>query len=401
MITVDEHLARVLVDVRPLEPESVRVDLAYGRMLATDVVCVHPSPPFDNSAMDGYAVRRGDLLEATPGSLSELRVVGEVAAGSADDPLIESGSTVRIMTGAPVPTDADAVVPIERTAEADWAADRVTVTTAPRPGANIRRRGEDLAVGDLVLSAGRVMTPYDVAAAVSSGVERVEVRARARVAVIATGDEVRPPGVALRRGSIHDSNSPLVCGLAAAAGADVVHRSRAGDLVGELDLALQKALRYAPHVVILTGGVSVGAHDPVTRLDLQFAKVAMQPGKPQAFGRLGGAAVFGLPGNPVGAAVSFDAFVLPLLRTLHGLPSESPTEVAVAETGWAKPPMRRQYMPVVARRVDGGLHVRPANDRGSGSHLIGRLARADGYAVIPAESAEVRVGDLVPVTLRP
>jgi molybdopterin molybdotransferase len=168
-----------------------------------------------------------------------------------------------------------------------------------------------------------------------------------------------------------------------------------------LRAAVKEALADRPDVIILTGGVGAGSHDPVRHLDLGFASVAMRPGAPQAFGRVCGAAVFGLPGNPVAAAVSFDVFVLPLLKVLQGLRPEPQTENAIAEAGWVSPHGRRQFAPVVTRRVEGRLHARPATDGGSGSHLIGRLARANGYAVVPEDVVKVSPGDRVKVRLRP
>jgi molybdopterin molybdotransferase len=400
-ITVEEHLARVLDGARALPSEPVPVECAYDRVLAADVVCVSPSPRFDNSAMDGYAVRQGDLSHAAAARPAVLAVTGEARAGSADAHVLRRGTAIRIMTGAPIPAGADAVVPVERTVESDWAATSVTFAAAPEQGANIRLTGEDLTRGETVLKAGTVMGPYEVAAAVAAGVARVRVRARPRVVVISTGDELRPPGATLPLGAIHDANGPLMHGLAAAAGALVVRACRAGDGEGMLHTALEEAVAGRPDVVILTGGVGAGSHDPVRHLDLGFASVAMRPGMPQAFGRVCGAAVFGLPGNPVAAAVSFDVFVLPFLKVLQGLRPEPETENAIAEAGWASPHGRRQFTPVVTRRVEGTLHVRPATDDGSGSHLIGRLARANGYAVVPEDVVKVSPGDRVTVRLRP
>jgi len=351
--------------------------------------------------MDGYAVRHGDLSTAAAARPAVLTVAGEARAGSSDAHVLRRGTAIRIMTGAPVPAGADAVVPIERTIEADWAATSVTFAAAPERGANIRLTGEDLRSGETVLKAGTAMGPYEVAAAVAAGASHVLVRARPRVAVITTGDELRPPGAILPRGAIHDANGPLMHGLAVAAGAVVVRVCRVGDAHGMLRDTLDDALSDRPDVVILTGGVGAGSHDRVKHLELGFASVAMRPGTPQAFGRVGGAAVFGLPGNPVAAAVSFDVFVLPFLKTLRGLRPEPETENAIAEAGWASPRGRRQFTPVVRRRVEGTLHVRPATDGGTGSHLIGRLAQANGYAVIPEETARVSPGDPVTVLLRP
>ncbi|UOE44274.1 molybdopterin molybdotransferase MoeA [Agromyces larvae] len=401
MITVEAQLARVLAGAAELPHETVPVDAAHGRVLAVDLRSAIDSPRDANSAMDGYALRRADVLGASPDAPVALRVVGEVAAGSGHDPVIAPGEAVRIMTGAPVPADADAVVPIERTADADWAADPVRIADEPAPAAHIRPAGDDLAAGELVLPRGIRLTARALASAVGAGVGELEVVARPRVAIIATGDELAEPGAPLARGQVHDSNSLLVAALAVEQGAVAVHRGRAGDAPGALDAEVRRVLEASvrPDLIVLTGGVSAGAHDPVTRLALEFAKVAMQPGKPQAFGRIDGVPVFGLPGNPVSVAVSFELFVRPFLAVLQGLDPTRPTERAIADEAWRTPVGRRQYQPIVAQRVDGVLHVRPASDRGSGSHLVGRLARAEGFAVVPAEVAAIGVGDEVEVML--
>ncbi|MGA0566620.1 gephyrin-like molybdotransferase Glp [Rathayibacter sp. KR2-224] len=399
MITVEQHLAHVLKDARPLTHERVPVGQALGRVLAADVVATAPSPPFDNSAMDGYALRSADAANATATAPVALRVVGEVSAGSSVDPRIPVGAAVRIMTGAALPTDADTVVPIERTVEHDWGADPVRLDEQAAVGANIRRAGEDLEVSGVVATAGRRLTAFDIAGIAASGAADVRVTRRPLVAVVTTGDELVEAGGELRRGAVYDSNGPLVVGLLTEAGCTVVHRSRVGDASGELESVLHDVLRSPVDVVLLTGGVGPGAHDPVGRLDLRRVNVAMQPGKPQAFGRLDGVPVFGLPGNPVSVAVSFHVFVLPLLRALQGLRPEAAVEQAVAEVGWRTPPARRQYLPVATQRSGGALLVRPANDRGSASHLIGRLGAADGFGIVPAEVAEVRAGDRIAVML--
>ncbi|WP_308796939.1 molybdopterin molybdotransferase MoeA [Agromyces silvae] len=425
-IEVEAHLAEVLAAVRPLAPVRVPLANALGRVLAADVVADTRVPAVDNSSMDGYAVRRADVAEASAHAPADLLVVAEVAAGSPLDPTLAPGQAARIMTGAPVPSDADAVVPVEDTAEYrsgdGWVTSgaRVRVTTAPAAGAFVRRAGSDLTPGSIVLAAGARLTPYRVGAAAAAGVGAVDVFPAPRVAVIATGDELVEPGVPTRRGQLADSNSALLRGVVSDAGGELVAAIRVGDDPAEFLTALDEltspagppgppgttgatAAAAAPDVIICTGGVSVGAHDVVKAAlapggRVAFRRVSMQPGKPQAFGRLeSGALCFGLPGNPVSVAVSFEVFVRPALQAMQGLePAGPPRTEAIAATGWRTPPGRRQYMPIV---FDGDGRIRPATAGGSGSHLAGGLARAEGFAIVPADTDEVRAGESLPVML--
>jgi molybdopterin molybdotransferase len=344
------------------------------------------------------------------------------------------------MTGAAVPSAADAVVPVEHTAEfaahaasggwhpqqGEWhrqntdaapepSSDAATaataarpnptisVTTAPTAGAHIRRCGEDVRLGDTVLEAGVLLTARHLAAAAGAGAAAVEVRPAPRVAVISTGSELRPPGTPLARGQIPESNSILVAGLVDEAGGVVVHRETVVDDVGELLASLGSVEAAGVDLVVLTGGVSAGLYDVVkTGLSgfgtVEFVKVAMQPGKPQAFGRLpGGTAVFGLPGNPVSVADSFELFVRPALLRMQGRTTvHRPAVQVIAATGWPASPGRTQFMPIrigAPARPGGAPTVQPATSGGSGSHLVGGLASADGFAVVPGDRHEVRQGD--------
>ncbi|WP_350347484.1 gephyrin-like molybdotransferase Glp [Agromyces sp. G08B096] len=408
-VPVEAHLAEVLAAVAPLAPVRVPLASALGRVLAAEVVAASPVPAFDNSAMDGYAVRWADVGGAGEQTPARLEVVAEVAAGSGEDPAIGPRQAVRIMTGAPVPSAADTIVPVEHTAahrsDGAWAdvGGPVEVVVAAAEGAHVRRASEDLGVGDVVLRAGRVLTPYRLGAAAAAGVATVEVRPAPRVAVVATGDELVPAGAPTARGQIPDSNSVLLAGVVASAGAEVVAVSHVGDapeaLLAELDRLGREA---APDVVICTGGVSVGAHDVVkaalTGRGVTFRSVAMQPGKPQAVGRLeSGALLFGLPGNPVSVAVSFEVFVRPALQAMQGLDAVgAPRAEAEVAEGWRTPPARRQYMPVT---FDADGRIRRATAGGSGSHLAGGLAHAEAFAVVGAEVDEVRAGDRLAVML--
>lgn len=407
--TVAEHLADVLGAAEPLAVERVGLADAHGRTLREPVLAAVDIPVFDNSAMDGFAVRFADVTDAAPAAPARLRVVADLPAGTDADPGLAPGEAARIMTGSAVPTDADAIVPFEDTAGglAD-SLGSISVRSAPRAvGAHIRRAGEDARAGDEVLRAGELLGPLQVAAAAAAGVAEVVVTRRPRVAVISTGSELVEPGAALRRGQIPESNSLLLAALATDAGAELVRRASVRDEGGELDALLADvADPRSPgraDVVIFSGGVSAGAYEVVkTTLagTMTFSKVAMQPGKPQGFGRLeSGTLLFGLPGNPVSAAVSFEVFVRPALLRLQGRRVLARPVVALrTSAGWRTPPARRQYLPVTIDRSDpGAWRAAPATT--GGSHLAGGLGRAEAYAVVPAEVEAVAAGDVVDVML--
>lgn len=423
LIPVAAHLERVLAEVRADARarradriETVRLADASGRVLATSVHAVIASPPFDNSAMDGFAVRWADVAGATPETPVTLHVVADHAAGSSgvsDARSLEPGECARIMTGAPVPTGADTVVPVERTDGGSGHEPHVVrVFGAPDLGRHIRRAGEDLQVGDRLLAAGTLLGPRQVAAAATAGHALLDVVTRPRVTAIATGSELTEPGEALSPGRIPDSNSLLLAGLVREAGCELVEVVRMPDDEHVLRAWLDD--REPADAVVFTGGVSVGAYDVVRRVlsalgTVDFVRVAMQPGSPQAFGRLGdGTPVFGLPGNPVAVAVSFEVFVRPALLALQGRADTERRRVrAVAAVGWDSPAGRLQVMPVsFVDGSDGGLSgdrpaVRPATRGGAGSHLSGGLAAASGLAVVPEHVARVEPGDAVEVLVTP
>lgn len=411
-VPLAEHLETVLHATTQLDPVSVPIDDALGLQLADDLIAGHALPTTDNSAMDGYAVRSASVQGASADAPVRLRVIADIPAGSSDEPRIGVGECARIMTGASVPRSADAIVPLEATTlgtDIDTEApDEISVTSAAKPGAHIRRRGEDIEPGELVVASGATLGARAISAAVAAGATAALVMPRPRVAIISTGDELVPVGRPLERGSIPDSNSPLLAGLVAEADATVAHLERSSDDPEAFLTALRRAATVAD-VVITTGGVSVGAFD-VVRLALEsrgieFSKVGMQPGKPQGFGRFtegssDGPLVFCLPGNPVSVFASFEAFVHPALRKLAGHEGTPHVEhPGVAAEGWHCPPGRLQLMPVRTLWVgaDGRATVAPATSGGSGSHLVARLARADALAIVPADVTEVRAGD--PLTL--
>lgn len=399
MISVAEHLDSVLSVVQPLSPIELGLMDAHGCVLTEDVVAPAPLPGFDNSAMDGYAVRLDDVAAATETTPVVLPVTGDVAAGPASPLRVQPGVCVRIMTGAMVPAGADAVVPVEWT---DGGVARVQVRRAPRPGAHIRRAGEDVAAGDTVLTADTHLGSAQIGLAAAVGRSRLGVRPRPRVVVVSTGSELVEPGEPLSPGRIADSNSPALTAAAIEAGAIAYRVGIVPDDPRRLARTLEDQLVRAD-VLVTSGGVSVGAYDVVKEVlsrlgTVDFVEVAMQPGKPQAFGTLGrdGTPVFGLPGNPVSALVSFEAFVRPALRKMLGAtPIERPRVRAVALAELTSPPGRRSYLRVLLEVRDGAYVVSPVS--GAGSHLLAGMTRANALAVVPEDVESVPVGAAVEV----
>ena len=406
-VSVSDHQQRVLAATRRLPAERVPLREAAGRTLATDVTAVLDVPAFDNSAMDGFAVLWADVSTASPDHPVTLDVVGDLPAGSALDPHLAPGQAVRIMTGSVLPTSADTVIPFEDTRDGLSDGPRVTVLAAPRhEGRHVRRRGEDVAVGTLLLHAGARLGPRHVAAALSAGHTEVEVVRAPRIAVFSTGSELVDDGSPLTRGQIPESNGAMIAQLAAEAGVEVLHVG----VVADDDEHLVKVLRDVEHetdAVVLTGGVSAGAYDVVKSAlgatgDMGFWKVRMQPGKPQGFGSTAdGRLLFGLPGNPVGAAVSWEVFVRPALLAMQGRADVHRRMVRLPVTeGWRVSPGRTQYVTVALDTTDPTQwRLRPLSVGCSGSHLVATLAQADGYAVVPEGADAVQAGDLVDVLL--
>jgi molybdopterin molybdotransferase len=396
---VEEHLEDVLRGIRPLEALDVQLLDAHGCTLEEDVVAAVDVPSFDNSAMDGYAVRLSDVENATEDSPAALPVVGDIAAGSTSAYRIQPGFTARIMTGAPMPSGAEAVVPVEWT---DGGVAGVQIRRAPKPGQHIRLRAEDVAVGDTVLEAGTRLGPTQIALLAAVGRARVRVRPRPRVVVLSTGSELVEPGTAPAPGQIADSNSYLLTTAAREAGA-LAYRvgivpDEPRDLLGAIEDQLIRA-----DLVITSGGVSAGAYDIVKEVlgrlgTVHFDKIAMQPGMPQGYGVIGPDAtpILTLPGNPVSAYVSFEVFVRPVIRRMLGVaPLHRPAVKATCTESFTSSPGKRQFARAWLDSEDGRHVVRPVG--GAGSHRVGDLAHANALIVVPEQVTEVPEGGTVTV----
>ena len=399
MKSVAQHLQDVLDVITPLSPLELGLLDAHGCVLSEDVVAPAPLPGFDNSSMDGYAVRAADVAEAGADTPVVLPVTGDVAAGPASPLRVSPGSCVRIMTGAMLPAGADAVVPLEWT---DGGVAQVTITRAASAGAHVRTVGEDVAAGEVVLASGTYLGAVQIGLAAAVGRSRVVVRPRPRVVVVSTGSELTEAGQPLTPGRIYDSNSLALTAAALEAGAIAYRVGIVEDDPRQLASTLEDQLVRAD-VLVTSGGVSVGAYDVVKEVlsrlgTVQFDKVAMQPGMPQGFGTIGpdSTPVFGLPGNPVSALVSFEAFVRPALRKMLGAtPIERPRVRAVTTKVLTSPPGKRSFLRVALDVKKGAYVVTPVS--GPGSHLLAGLSRANALAVVPEDVEKVPVGESVDV----
>ncbi|MFI5759135.1 gephyrin-like molybdotransferase Glp [Streptomyces sp. NPDC051569] len=424
--SVDEHLADILAAVRPLDPIELQLPDAQGCVLVEDVTVPVALPPFDNSSMDGYAVRTADVMGATDEFPAVLTVVGDVAAGSGSPPEVGPGQAARIMTGAPLPPGAEAVVPVEWTDGGTGGGAATTMRPAREgPGdggevrvfrsvearGHVRARGSDVRAGDLALAAGTILGPPQIGLLAAIGRGRVRVRPRPRVVVLSTGSELVQPGERLGEGQIYDSNSFALTAAARDAGAIAYRVGAVTDDADTLRATIEDQLIRAD-MVVTTGGVSVGAYDVVKEAlssvgdedepgsGIDFRKLAMQPGKPQGFGSIGPehTPLLALPGNPVSSYVSFEVFVRPAIRALMGLREvHRPTVRAtlVADKALSSPAGRRQFLRGTYDAETGGI----APVGGASSHLVAALAHADALIVIPEDTTSVEPGTELDVVL--
>lgn len=383
----------VLAAIEPLPIERVELAAAAGLALAEPVVARHDLPPFANSAMDGYAVIAADV--AVPPAV--LPVLEDVAAGSVPTRAVEPGTAIKIMTGAPMPAGADAVVPVEDTEPGN---DEVRILVAVPVGESVRPAGDDVTEGTVVLQIGERLTPPGLGVCASLGYAAPLVRRRPRVAIMSTGDEVVPPETEkLGPGKIRDANRFTLWGALEEVGAEILDFGIVGDDADELRARLAEAAAAAD-VVVSSGGVSMGEYDLVKHLlaelgSVDFWKVAMKPAKPFAFGRLGDTPFFGLPGNPVSVAVAFEQFLRPAL--LHMMGSTKlfrPRMRGIIEQDVSTDPAKCVFLRVgVSSGPDGLLRARLSG--GQGSNILTALAAADAYAAIPVGTAHVAVGSMV------
>ncbi|WP_430647566.1 molybdopterin molybdotransferase MoeA [Agromyces sp. GXS1127] len=390
-IPFDEHARFVRSLLAPLgarPTERVGVVDALDRITASPVESPIDLPPFRNAQMDGIAVRAADVAKAP----FELPVTGESAAAPGTPAPLAAGTAVRIMTGAPVPAGADAVVPVEDT-EPGSAPDLVRVLRGRTAGEYVREAGSDLAAGDDVLPAGIRLASRHLAAAAASGLTELLVRERVRVAVISTGSELVEPGAPLGPGELPDANGVALCAAVASSGAVVVHSARVRDEVDRLRAELDAAVEGGAELILTSGGISKGAYEVVRELveplGAWVGSVAMQPGGPQATGVYRGVPLIGFPGNPVSAQLSFALFVAPSLRAIAGLPPARTERMPLAEA-IRSVPGRRQFLR--GRRTDDGLALAVG---GPGSHLVAALAASDLLIVIPDDVEAMAAGDEV------
>ncbi len=388
LLTVDEALASILSRAAPLPAERVPLEAAAGRVLAEDVLATVDLPPFPSSAMDGFAVRAAD----TPGTLP---VVERIAAGRPAPRRLAAGEAMAIATGGAVPEGADAVVPVEYVVEHDNA---VEIAAAVDAGASVRPRGGDVAAGTVVLPAGTPLGAAQLGALAAAGIAGVACATRPRVAIVSTGTELRRPGESLAPGQIYEANAVMLASLLARAGADVRTLAAVGDDDDAHRDALERGLDA--DVLVTSGGVSVGPHDLVRRIEAElgveevFWRVAVKPGKPIAFGVRGRTLVFGLPGNPVSALVCCELFVRPAVLALQGATAPGPA-FSVGRLGAAvrRNDVRDELVRARSRLGDDGVVLEPV--RGQESHMIARAAAADALVLVPRGDSELAAGDVV------
>ncbi len=377
MLSVEEALDRIRGAARLTDPETLPIAECAGRALVErHITATVDVPPFANSAMDGYAVR----ADETPG---QLRVVGEAVAGAVATVAVGPGEAMRIMTGAPIPPGADAVVPVEEAIELPLG--MVRLATAPA-GQHVRTAAHDTRRGDVIEVPAAPLTPGALALLTSLGLGELAVRRRPRVAILSTGDELAAPGTPLRPGQIHDANSAALAAAVREAGGEPLVLPRTPDDPDAIEALLSRAAADAD-LLVASGGVSMGrtdhVRDAIARLGtLDFWRIRVQPGKPLAFGEIGGRPAVGLPGNPVSALVTFELFVRPLIRAMQGLPGDGRLHLAARlEEPIGKDATRRAYVRVLVRRDENGFSARSAG--GQGSAQLRGIGQANALLVIP------------------
>jgi molybdopterin molybdotransferase len=408
LLRVEEAIERILAEIHPLKAESINLSDAFQRILAEDVTAPMDLPPFANSSMDGYAVRAQDIHQ-TP---ITLPVITDIPAGSAPTIPVEAGQAARIMTGAPMPPGADAVIPVEDT-DSQWdlggpPPQTVTFQKGTNVGANVRPIGENVQRGQIVLQAGTLLRPQDVGILASLGIAQVSVMRQPRIVILTTGDELLNPGQPIAPGKIYDANSPMLAALVRQYGGQPFVLPISPDDIHSVRQLFQDALQKQPDMIISSAGVSVGAADFIRTVleelgEINFWRINLRPGKPLAFGMLRGndgqtIPFFGLPGNPVSAMVTFDVIVRPALLKLQSLDDTAYTETIDAVVGERiDSDGRRSYLRVKLTR-DGQQWVAQLTGTQSSGALMS-MVEADGLLIVPEDVRVVEAGEVLPVRL--
>ncbi|HEY7660115.1 MAG TPA: gephyrin-like molybdotransferase Glp [Actinomycetota bacterium] len=399
LLSVDEARERVLSRIKPLQPLDLPLTEAYGCVIASGVTAERDIPDFASSAMDGYAVRSSEVAEANPDAPIELRIVGRAMIGERPDGTVGGGEAFAIATGAPIPAGADTIVPIEN---CQVVGSTVQILSGSPEGKHIRPSGEDMRAGETLVQAGRRLQAPELALLATGGISHPLVHPRPRVVVISTGDELIPPSQRPEYGQVRDSNGYSLFGALREAGAVP---TLAGIVHDDVDAFRDVVMSHMTQAdaFVSSGGVSVGERDVVKaaffrRGDVEFTKVAMQPGMPQGFGEIEGKPFFGLPGNPVSVFVSFEVFIRPALMKMMGRRQLFRPEVpARLDTDVSGPVGKTQFARVRVRRTKEGWIATPTGGRGS--NLIATVARANGLAIVPPGVATAQAGSQVTVML--
>ncbi len=400
MLTVTEALAKILGLVHVLEPIKLPLLASLGRILAEPVIAQESLPPFANSAMDGYAVISADIAAATPAQPISLRVVGDIPAGVWPDFSLTPGNAARIMTGAPLPPGADAIVPVEDTDETWRDRDRplpavIQIKRAVAAGDYIRHIGDDIQAGELILQPGRRLRPQEIGVLASLGIGQVHVIRPARVAILSTGDELLEVDQPLQPGKIRNSNSYALAAQVSACGATPVPLGIAGDTEAAVRARLETGLAAGVDLFVSSAGVSVGAYDVVKAVleaegQMEFWRVRMRPGKPLAFGRYAGVPYLGLPGNPVSALVSFERFVRPAILKMMGESTLERPQLRVKLQEALHSDGRESYLRAIVWRE--GNDYLATTTGGQGSHIQSSLVKANALVIVPEGVTETLPG---------
>ncbi len=400
MVSAETALRTILDSINPVRTETIYFATASGRILATNVAAPEDVPAFDNSAMDGFAVRASDLSETSAKKPSDLRVIGESSAGHPWAGELPPGAAVRIMTGAVIPLGADTVVPIEDVQSSN--ATNIRVLGAPRMHKHIRKRGEEMRAGSHVFSSGTIIGPSQLGVLASLGCTKIEVFERPIVTIIPTGDELVDPEDKPAPGQIRNSSSFVLSAFASADGCE----TNTHDIVCDQKTKIAKAISnsLSSDVVLVTGGVSVGRYDHVPKVleelgaEILFSKVNIKPGKPLLFARLHSTLIFGLPGNPVSTTVSYIQFVRPALHRLTGREFKPPLRISARlEHELVKSDNRRHFLRAILEEQNEELFVRTTGPQGSG--MLSSVTKANCFIVIPEKEVSFKRGDVVEVEL--